>query len=169
MPDLGADLLRIYLTSDDGRPRFVALAPVLTQTGSGPRHGTFLVTPDNVTYFYLVSEITNALTGYKVAYTSSSTIDFTEIYQSGIHGIGAAFEQGQFLPDQGIFPTQAAELHVSVSQHVDRSRAVDSANYLLARSSPMAASSSCPPAMKELPRSLASIQLLVERPCQILS
>lgn len=141
VPDLGADLIRIYLMSHDERLRFTALAPVLVPAGSGPRHGTFVVTPENATYFYLASEITNVLTGYKITYTSSSTIDFTEIYKSGIHGIGGVFEQGQFLPDQDIFPTQASEVHVSVSQHDDLYCAIDSADCSLASSSPMAGSS----------------------------
>lgn len=117
VPDLGANLIRIYLVSNDGRLRFTALAPVITPAGSGPRHGAFLVTPDGMTYFYLVSEIVNTITGYKITYTSSSTIDFTEVYKSGSHGIGGVLDQSRLSPEDGGSTARAAELHVSVREH----------------------------------------------------
>lgn len=51
VPDLGADLVRIYLVSDNGRLRFTALIPLVAPAGSGPRHGAFLVTEDGSTFF----------------------------------------------------------------------------------------------------------------------
>ncbi|PSS02285.1 Lactonase, 7-bladed beta-propeller-domain-containing protein [Coniella lustricola] len=113
VPDLGADLVRIYLLNDDGRLRFTALAPLVVPAGSGPRHGEFLVTPAGETYFYLTSEIANTITGFKVTYTSGSTVEFTEVYRSGSHGLGVEFERGRLAPDEDVFPTLAGELHVS--------------------------------------------------------
>lgn len=114
VPDLGADLVRIYLLNDDGRLRFTALAPLVMPAGSGPRHGAFLVTPAGDTYLYMTSEIANTITGFKVTYTSSSTIEFTEVYYSGSHGLGVEFDKGRLAPEEDVFPTLAGEIHVSV-------------------------------------------------------
>lgn len=115
VPDLGADLVRVYLMNNDGRLRFTALAPLVVPVGSGPRHGAFLVTEDGSVFFYLTSEIENTITGYRVTYTSSSTVDFQEVYRSGSHGIGGVVPYGVYDPDHEEFPVLVGEVQVSVS------------------------------------------------------
>ncbi|APA08283.1 hypothetical protein sscle_03g030530 [Sclerotinia sclerotiorum 1980 UF-70] len=74
VPDLGADLVRLYYINPKTK-LLEPLAPLKTPTGSGPRHGNWLVTK-SATYFYLVSQLTNKLTAYKVTYNSNNTLSF---------------------------------------------------------------------------------------------
>ncbi|TVY60807.1 putative 6-phosphogluconolactonase [Lachnellula suecica] len=101
-PDLGADLLRVF-TID---PKTSVLTPSTdfsTPPGSGPRHGAFLVTPSNTTYFFLVSELGNSVTSYRVTY-GDKTLGFEEVFTSGIYGNqtipdGAAAAEAVLSPD----------------------------------------------------------------------
>ena len=79
--------------------------------GSGPRHGSFY-TPNckpaagkcagankNSTYFFLVSELANTVTSYKVIYGKDGGLNFTFVNDSGIYGnmptpAGAAAAEG---------------------------------------------------------------------------
>jgi len=67
-PDLGGDLLRIFYID----PTTLLLSPrpsIPVVPGSGPRHGAFTVQKThNTTFYYLVSELANTLTGYRVSY-----------------------------------------------------------------------------------------------------
>ncbi|KAJ8064318.1 hypothetical protein OCU04_006664 [Sclerotinia nivalis] len=74
VPDLGADLVRLYYINPKTK-LLEPLDPLKTPTGSGPRHGNWLVTK-TATYFYLVSQLTNRLTAYKVTYNSNNTLSF---------------------------------------------------------------------------------------------
>ncbi|QSZ35782.1 hypothetical protein DSL72_006904 [Monilinia vaccinii-corymbosi] len=74
VPDLGADLVRVYRI-DHATRLLEPLAPFTTPTGSGPRHGSWLVTRSH-TYFYLVGQLANTLTGYEVTYNSDKTLSF---------------------------------------------------------------------------------------------
>ncbi|KAG8529046.1 uncharacterized protein KY384_005680 [Bacidia gigantensis] len=70
VPDLGADLLRIFyinpLTLEISSRPSIPVTP-----GSGPRHGIFHAEGVNSTFYYLVSEIANTLTGFKISYLPS--------------------------------------------------------------------------------------------------
>ncbi len=73
IPDLGADLLRIFYV--DPATLLVSARPTIPVVpGSGPRHGAFHVAAshkqgaEDQTYYYLVTELANTLTGYKVTY-----------------------------------------------------------------------------------------------------
>lgn len=70
IPDLGGDLVRIFYI--DPKTLEVSQRPSIPVVpGSGPRHGTFhSVAGKNTTeyYYYLVTEMGNTLTGYKVDY-----------------------------------------------------------------------------------------------------
>ena len=104
MPDLGADLVRIFSINQTSL-EWTAVKPLEVTPGSGPRHATFLVTEDKRTFMYLVSELANNITGYEVAYNGDDTLGFKQVYQSSTHGAGKTAPSG----------AGAAEIVLSVS------------------------------------------------------
>lgn len=102
VPDLGADIVRIY-QADASTLALTPVAPLTVRPGSGPRHGTFLVTADK-TYFYLISELGNTITGYETIYNDNKTLSFNELFFIPTHG------EQRTLPNT----TGAAEILVSV-------------------------------------------------------
>ncbi|KAK6075642.1 extracellular aldonolactonase [Seiridium cupressi] len=98
VPDLGADLVRIFKISGLD---YTELDPLVVSSGSGPRHATFLATGDNI-YMYLVSEIANTITGYNVTYINSS-LHFDELFSISTHGPDGSVPNG----------TSAAEITLS--------------------------------------------------------
>lgn len=101
MPDLGADLIRVYLVDHAG-PGLVELGPLAVAAGSGPRHIAFAV--KHKTFMYVVTELGNTIVGYEVAYGQDS-IAFEEIWKSGVHGKDKDVPEG----------AAASEVVVSVS------------------------------------------------------
>ena len=84
IPDLGADLLRVY--SIDHESSLVSESgSVVTPPGSGPRHGAFLKTEAGDTYFFLHFELSNDVVSYKVRYENSG-LTFEEVSSSGTFG-----------------------------------------------------------------------------------
>ncbi|RDL39934.1 Uncharacterized protein BP5553_04274 [Venustampulla echinocandica] len=122
VPDLGADLLRVFSID----PATSALTPsksFSTPPGSGPRHGAFSVSgcadiknqeclaSKADTYFFVVSEISNNVTSYKVTY-GNKTLDFTEVFTTGIYGnqttpVGAAAGEALISPDNKFLLTSS--------------------------------------------------------------
>ncbi|PSS10799.1 hypothetical protein M430DRAFT_108136 [Amorphotheca resinae ATCC 22711] len=101
VPDLGADLVRIFRI-DHSTSLLTELVPFKASLGSGPRHGAFLASGD-ATYFFLVSELGNTVTSYRVLYGSDS-LSFEELSSSGIYGDrktpeGAAAAAALLTPD----------------------------------------------------------------------
>ncbi|KAB8289951.1 hypothetical protein EYC80_010278 [Monilinia laxa] len=94
VPDLGADLVRVYHINQDTK-LLEQLDSLKTPTGSGPRHGNWLVT-DTETYFYLVGQLANTLTGYKVTYNSDNTLSFEETFVKSLLETTNAEEKLQF-------------------------------------------------------------------------
>lgn len=90
VPDPGADFVRIYLLNEGGRLRFTDLPPLIIS--GGPRYADFLVTLDGTVYLYVTTANTNMIMGYKVLYTSSTTIEFKNVQESRIstngHDVG---------------------------------------------------------------------------------
>ncbi|KAF4977453.1 hypothetical protein FZEAL_6017 [Fusarium zealandicum] len=100
VPDLGADLIRIYAVGTAGL-ELAELDPLVVAAGSGPRHVAFSVR-DTKTFMYLVTELGNTIFGYKVVYDDGS-IAFAEIWTGGIHG------KGKHVPENAL----ASEIIVS--------------------------------------------------------
>ncbi|KAK8019887.1 hypothetical protein PG990_005025 [Apiospora arundinis] len=63
VPDLGADLLRVY-SLKRGSIAWTEIDPVQALPGSGPRHGVFATAGHN-TFFYVLNELSNTISGYK--------------------------------------------------------------------------------------------------------
>lgn len=95
VPDLGTDLIQRYLVNKDGRRGLTRLAPIVLPAGSGPRHGVFVKTDDAPTYFYLLSEMGNSVTGYSVSYPGYSSIELTQVYYTTIHETGGWMPNGK--------------------------------------------------------------------------
>ncbi|KAH8700510.1 Lactonase, 7-bladed beta-propeller-domain-containing protein [Talaromyces proteolyticus] len=118
VPDLGADLVRIFEVSpltgylDQVEPLAVTL-------GSGPRHGVFW-TPKGAkntstdVYFYLVQELSNSLSGFRVIY-SEDGISFAKVYEGSTYG-NRAPPTGSKAAEIAISPENN---HVIVSNRLD--------------------------------------------------
>lgn len=105
VPDLGADVVRVYGTSE-GDLSVTELDSIVAARGSGPRHATFAVHGET-TYLYVIHELDNTIVGYTVTYPDGG-IAFEEIFSIGTHGEGAEVPAG----------AAAAEITVTVSHQL---------------------------------------------------
>ncbi|KAL5363681.1 Lactonase, 7-bladed beta-propeller-domain-containing protein [Aspergillus floccosus] len=107
VPDLGADLVRIFrICPTTGY--LEEQQPLVVAQGSGPRHAVFWVPEKpgldqlkNVR-FYLVAELDNSLMGYDVTYSKNGTILLSKFYE------GSTYEGS--TPPTG---SKAAEIAIS--------------------------------------------------------
>lgn len=81
--------------------------PLLVKPGSGPRHAVFWTPKTNVasindTFLYLVSELENSLTAFKVQYTRNG-LTFVKVLEESTYG-GEASPSG----------SKASGIHISV-------------------------------------------------------
>lgn len=97
VPDLGADIVRIFYI-DPITLQVSARPPIPLPPRSGPRHGKFVshASDENGTqgqayYYYLVTELSNTLFGYRVNYLpKSGGLSFTQIASSKTYGTNKA-------------------------------------------------------------------------------
>ncbi|GAB7353491.1 hypothetical protein MBLNU459_g3941t2 [Dothideomycetes sp. NU459] len=90
VPDLGADLVRIFAIDAD-TDELTPQTPLKVVAGSGPRHGVFynpygVVCEGCTSYFYLVTELGNTVTGYAVSYPAAGGMSFKQVYESSVYG-----------------------------------------------------------------------------------
>lgn len=83
VPDLGADLVRVF-SIDKKTSELRESVSFAAPSGSGPRHGSFLVS-GNKTFFFLISELSNTIASYELNYGNAS-LAFEEIFRSGTYG-----------------------------------------------------------------------------------
>lgn len=89
VPDLGADLVRVFhINLSTGLLEQVEALAV--KPGTGPRHGVFwtprgLNSTSSQIYFYLVQELSNELTGFRVSYPGNR-ISFAQIHEGSTFG-----------------------------------------------------------------------------------
>ncbi|KAK4454344.1 Lactonase, 7-bladed beta-propeller-domain-containing protein [Podospora aff. communis PSN243] len=102
VPDLGADLIRIFALNQTTLAYRTIQAPLASAAGSGPRHAAFVVGTSR-TYFYVLNELDNTLVGYDVTYNSNSTLGFRQLFRTSTHGDASTRPNG----------TTAAEILVS--------------------------------------------------------
>ncbi len=104
VPDLGADLIRIF-GIDNTTNALRELQLLQLKPGSDPRHAVFWTHANNGTYhrlhrrhvpsvnkhvyLYVVTEITNSIIGYSVTHQSNGTLQFNELFTTTTFG-GAA-------------------------------------------------------------------------------
>ncbi|KAF5020775.1 hypothetical protein F66182_7203 [Fusarium sp. NRRL 66182] len=101
IPDLGADLIRVYRVDAEGL-NLTELNPIVVAPGSGPRHLAFAV-KQTKTFMYVVTELGNTILGYQVAYGGGFMI-FKEIWSSGVHGEGKAIPSGAATAELVVSP-----------------------------------------------------------------
>jgi len=116
VPDLGTDLIQRYLVNTDGRGGLTRLAPLVVPAGSGPRHGVFVKTDDAPTYFYLLSEMGNSITGYLVEYPGYSSIELTEVFRTNIHDVGGWMPGGKDVLGGELAVSVSTTLHHCLSR-----------------------------------------------------
>ena len=114
-PDLGADVTRVYAI-DANTSKLKELSSVKADAGSGPRHAVFWSPSsgpgpkpnagcgDSKTFFFVIHELSNHITGYSVTYPSAGQISFTKIQDIGLFGkrdtpVGAAAAELIVSPD----------------------------------------------------------------------
>ncbi|KAI1150652.1 putative isomerase YbhE [Nemania diffusa] len=83
VPDLGADLVRVY-QADAGSLKLTPIAPLKVTPGAGPRHGAFK-TALNRTFYYVATELANTIIGYEVVYNQNKTLSFSELFTIPTH------------------------------------------------------------------------------------
>ncbi|RAK95907.1 putative isomerase YbhE [Aspergillus ibericus CBS 121593] len=106
VPDLGADLVRVFHVNP-ATGLLEPQNPLVATPGSGPRHGVFWTPKEAAvghkeTLFYLVSELSNGLTGYRVSYPNG-TISFSEFYTTNSYG-GAVAPNASKVAEIAISP-----------------------------------------------------------------
>ncbi|KAK9320532.1 Lactonase, 7-bladed beta-propeller-domain-containing protein [Lipomyces orientalis] len=90
VPDLGADLVYIFYV-DPSTGQLEQLEPLAVTPGSGPRHAVFWTPrgskgkPKEV-YLYLVGELNNSLSAFKVTYSGKTGISFFKSYEGSTYG-----------------------------------------------------------------------------------
>ncbi|OQE20917.1 hypothetical protein PENFLA_c015G01933 [Penicillium flavigenum] len=118
VPDLGADVVRVFhinpLTG-----LLEPMEPLAVNPGSGPRHGVFWTprgsnSTSSDVYFYLVQELSNELSGFRVTY-SGNGISFRKIYEGSTYGDGSS-PAGSKAAEIAISPENN---HIVVSNRLD--------------------------------------------------
>ncbi|THX29347.1 3-carboxy-cis,cis-mucoante lactonizing enzyme [Aureobasidium pullulans] len=90
VPDLGADLIRIF-SIDAGSGDLVAEEPFAVLPGSGPRHVVFyqpygVVGTQATTFMFLVSELANTVTSFRVSYPKAGGMGFKQVFETSTYG-----------------------------------------------------------------------------------
>ncbi|EJT77670.1 3-carboxymuconate cyclase [Gaeumannomyces tritici R3-111a-1] len=99
VPDLGSDLVRV-MRVDPSNLGLTETSPLVAAPGSGPRHLVFLNTDDGKTFMYLVGELDNSITAYRVKYAACS-LGFDKVFVTNSFG------------DRAVPQSTAAEIHLS--------------------------------------------------------
>ncbi|KAM7206819.1 Lactonase, 7-bladed beta-propeller domain containing protein [Naviculisporaceae sp. PSN 640] len=93
VPDLGFDRIHV-LSVDPTTLRYTEQDPLLVAPGSGPRHGVFVKPDPETTFFYVITEIANQVSGYNVTYMDDNTLSFAQVVSSTTHGEYYTFPAG---------------------------------------------------------------------------
>lgn len=72
VPDLGADLIRIF--SIDSPTEFSLKTPIPTTPGRGPRHAMFYPSTGIPKFYFLIAELASTVTVYSVSYNATDII-----------------------------------------------------------------------------------------------
>ncbi|KAI9790040.1 MAG: hypothetical protein M1835_001261 [Candelina submexicana] len=95
VPDLGADLIRIFCADPSGQSDQLVESqpPLKTPPGSGPRHAVFWEPTDEYVEFkkrsvflYVAFELSNQIIGYKVTYPDGGGLAFEQVLSTTAFG-----------------------------------------------------------------------------------
>ena len=108
VPDLGADLIRVFKDHPDTFAPLAELEPLRTDPGAGPRHGVFWYAPERIESLYLIfnGELSQKVYSYRIFYTASG-LAWEKVFET--YALGTL---GETLPPN-MAPT--SEIAVSVS------------------------------------------------------
>lgn len=103
-PDLGADLLRVFLI-DPTTGVLTACPAAVSGPGDGPRHGVFWLAPSGATKLFVVNELSNSVTAWNVTDSPSAggCPSFTKTQAL------SAYPRGQTAPAG----SKSAEIHAA--------------------------------------------------------
>lgn len=107
VPDLGADLIRIFKYHPNTFSPLTELAPLRTDPGAGPRHAVFWENNEGTLYLLFNGELSQKVYSYRVAYTLNG-LAWKKVFET--YALG---ELGESLPPNTA-PT--SEIAVSVSR-----------------------------------------------------
>lgn len=107
VPDLGADLIRVFSVSNSSQ-ELIPSSTLQLPPGSGPRHGVFVRTKEE-TYFYILMQISNMLFGFEVKYDRNGRLSFENVSETNL-----LRRLNGSLIVMGPNTQNASELHVSV-------------------------------------------------------
>ncbi|KAJ5593796.1 uncharacterized protein N7459_000004 [Penicillium hispanicum] len=118
VPDLGADIVRVFRV-DASTGILEPIEPLVASPGSGPRHGMFWTprgssSTSSDVYFYLVHELSNELSGFRVTY-SINGISFHKVYEGSTYGEESS-PAGSKAAEIAISPDNS---HIIVSNRLD--------------------------------------------------
>ncbi|KAH7238237.1 Lactonase, 7-bladed beta-propeller-domain-containing protein [Fusarium tricinctum] len=134
IPDLGADLIRIYGIDAEGLGS-TELDPLIVAPGSGPRHLVFVV-KETKTFMYLLTELANTIVGYEVVY-GGKFIAFKEIWSGGIHGKGKDVPQGAAAAEIAVSPDRKFLIISSRNENTYKVPSFDAVNNTNITSDPL--------------------------------
>ncbi|XPS99790.1 hypothetical protein M3J09_008960 [Ascochyta lentis] len=106
VPDLGADLIRVFTYTPKTVAPLTELEPLRTESGAGPRHGVFWQAPGKSGGWYLLfnGELNQKVYSYRITYTSSG-LAWERVFGTSVLG-----ELGETLP-----PNTAPTSEIAVS------------------------------------------------------
>ncbi|KAJ4986292.1 6-phosphogluconolactonase-like protein 2 [Stagonosporopsis vannaccii] len=108
IPDLGADLIRVFTYDPNNVAPLIELTPLKTDPGAGPRHGVFWKAPgrgkDKALYLLFNGELSQKVYSYRITYTSSGLL-WQKVFEAVALG-----ELGKTLP-----PNTAPTSEIAVS------------------------------------------------------
>lgn len=88
VPDLGADLVRVFTYAPDTIAPLVETAPLNAEAGAGPRHGFFRVNDAGETFFFFGGELSQVVYSYKVTYGDSG-LTFDKVFEAPALGLNS--------------------------------------------------------------------------------
>jgi hypothetical protein len=115
VPDLGADLIRVFKYHTHNFAPLAELEPLRTEAGAGPRHGVFWRAPgrggDEGLYLIFNGELSQKVYSYRITYTSSG-LKWEKVFET--YALGRLGET--LLPNTA--PTSEIVVSVSLSAFI---------------------------------------------------
>jgi 6-phosphogluconolactonase (cycloisomerase 2 family) len=115
VPDLGADLIRLFAVQPSAPMGVAEIAPVKVRPGTGPRHGVFWPRTGRARFYYLVGELDNTVTTFKVRYTKAG-MQFTQTQTLSTLPAGYNSPNPAYAGEIVLSPSQN---HIYVSNRLD--------------------------------------------------
>jgi 6-phosphogluconolactonase (cycloisomerase 2 family) len=95
MPDLGGDLIHVF-GFDSQTLALTELSPLVTDPGTGPRHGAFWTSPSSGELFlFFGGELDQNVYAYKVTYKAEEEgLEWSKVFEIPALGVDGAMPNG---------------------------------------------------------------------------